>query len=64
MLASFLTLARFRPLLPVLLGTSAACDAPHRTPPQRRPIPPAFRCKLKYSTVQERRLPADLRLAP
>lgn len=64
MLASFLTLARFRPLSAVLFGASAGGDAPHRTPPQRRPLPPAFRCTSEHSTVQERGLPADLRLAP
>lgn len=64
MLASFLTLTWFRPLSAVLFGASAGGDAPHRTPPQRRPLPPAFRCISEHSTVQDRRLPADLRLAP
>lgn len=64
MLASFLTLARFRPLSAVLFGASAGGDAPHRTPPHRCILPPAFRCISEHSTVQERRLPADLRLTP
>ena len=64
MLASLLTLARFRPLSAVLLGASVGGDPPHRTPPQRPPSPPDFRCTLEHSTVQDCRLPVDLRPAP
>ena len=63
MLASLLTLAWFRPLSAVLFGASAGGDAPHRTPPQRRPLPPAFCCKLKHNTVQEGKLTTNPRPA-